>query len=78
MENLIDRIVIDPEVCHGKPTVRGLRYPVEMILELLASGMSHEEILEDYEDLQAEDILAVLQYGTKLSKVKSIMDFNAA
>jgi len=78
MENLIDRIVIDPEICHGKPTVRGLRYSVEMILELLASGMSHEEILEDYEDLQAEDILAVLQYGTKLSKVKSIMDFNAA
>jgi len=78
MENLIDRIVIDPEICHGKPTVRGLRYPVEMILELLASGMSHEEILEDYEDLQAEDILAVLQYGTKLSRVKSIMDFNAA
>ena len=77
MENLIDRIVIDPEVCHGKPTVRGLRYPVEMILELLASGMSHEEILEDYEDLQAEDILAVLQYATKLSKVKSIMDFDA-
>jgi uncharacterized protein (DUF433 family) len=76
MENLIDRIVIDPEVCHGKPTVRGLRYPVEMILELLASGMSHEEILEDYEDLQAEDILAVLQYATKLSKVKSIMDFS--
>jgi uncharacterized protein (DUF433 family) len=78
MENLIDRIVIDPEVCHGKPTVRGLRYPVEMILELLASGMTNEEILEDYEDLQIEDILAVLQYATKLSKVKSIVDFDAA
>ena len=54
------RITIDPAICHGKPTVRGLRYPVETILELLSAGMTHEEILADYPDLEREDILAVL------------------
>lgn len=60
--NLSDRITIDPDICHGKPTIRGLRYPVEMILELLSSGMTLEEILADYEDLEREDILAALAY----------------
>ena len=78
MENLLHRITIDTEICHGKPTIRGLRYPVEMILELLGSGMSHDEILEDYEDLEYEDILAVLQYASKLSQVKSIYKVEAA
>jgi len=78
MESLLQRITIDTEICHGKPTIRGLRYPVEMILELLGSGMSHEEILEDYKDLENDDILAVLQYASKLSQVKSIYKVNAA
>ncbi|RLA69311.1 MAG: hypothetical protein DRG09_06080 [Epsilonproteobacteria bacterium] len=78
MENLLKRITIDAEICHGKPTVRGLRYPVEMILELLGSGMSHNEILEDYDDLENDDILAVLQYASKLSQVKSIYKVDAA
>jgi uncharacterized protein (DUF433 family) len=56
--NLADRITTDPEVCHGKPCIRGLRYPVEMILEFLSSGMTHEQILADYEDLEEEDILS--------------------
>ena len=60
--NLHSRITIDPEICHGKPTIRGLRYPVETILELLSAGMTTEEILADYEDLEREDILAVLHY----------------
>jgi uncharacterized protein (DUF433 family) len=72
MSLLSDRITIDPAICHGKPTVRGLRYPVEMILELLSSGMTHDEILADYPDLEAEDILAVLGYATRLSRVKRI------
>ena len=55
-----ERITVDPQICHGKPTIRGLRYPVEMILELLSAGMSTDEILVDYEDLEREDILAVL------------------
>jgi len=78
MKNLLKRISIDTEVCHGKPTIRGLRYPVEMILELLGAGMSHSEILEDYEDLEHQDILAVLQYACKLTQVKSIYKVNVA
>jgi uncharacterized protein (DUF433 family) len=70
--NLLDRITIDPEICHGKPTIRGLRYPVETILELLSAGMTIEEILDDYEDLEREDILAVLNYAARLSQVKRI------
>jgi uncharacterized protein (DUF433 family) len=58
--NLAGRITIDPEICHAKPTIRELRYPVETILELLSSGMTNEEILADYEDLESDDILAVL------------------
>jgi uncharacterized protein (DUF433 family) len=70
--NLTERITIDTEICHGKPTIRGLRYPVEMILELLSSGMTHEEILADYEDLERQDILAALSYATRLSRIKRI------
>jgi len=62
--DLTERITTDPEICHGKPTIRELRYPVEMILELLSSGMTVEEILADYEDLEHEDILAALHYTT--------------
>ncbi|GHB34150.1 DUF433 domain-containing protein [Mongoliitalea lutea] len=62
MEELLDRITIDPEICHGKPTIRGLRYPVEHILELMAAGMSIQELLEDYPDLEKEDFLACLQF----------------
>ena len=72
MIELAKRITINPEICHGKPTIRGLRYPVENILELLSSGMTSEEILEDYEDLEREDIMAVLAYATRLSRVKRI------
>ena len=61
--DLIDRITIDPNICHGKPTIRGLRYPVETILELLSSGMTVEQVLADYEDLERDDILAALAYA---------------
>ena len=70
--NLTERITIDPDICHGKPTIRGLRYPVEMILELLSSGMTLDEILGDYEDLEREDILAALAFATRLSQIKRI------
>ncbi len=69
MNDLLKRITINPEICHGKPTVRGLRYPVEMILDLMSSGMLVDEILEDYEDLEREDIMAVLRYAN-YNKVK--------
>lgn len=60
------RITIDPEICHGKPCIRGLRNPVETILELLSADMEHEEVLADYEDLEANDLLAVLDFAARL------------
>ncbi|WP_375339754.1 DUF433 domain-containing protein [Okeania hirsuta] len=60
-KNILERITINPNICHGKPCLLGLRYPVEFILELLSSGMTIEEILEDYDDLERDDILAALQ-----------------
>jgi len=74
MNNLVlERITINHDICHGKPCIRGLRYPVEMILELLSSGMSIDDILKDYDDLEYEDILAVLTFATQLTQVKSIL-----
>jgi uncharacterized protein (DUF433 family) len=70
MDDVLRRITVNPEIAFGKPTIRGLRYSVEWLLELLSSGMSHEEILADYEDLEIEDIFAVLAYATKLAQVK--------
>ena len=67
MTLLLERITIDPQICHGKPVVRGLRYPVETVLEWLSAGMTIEEILADYEDLEREDILAVLAAMTNLN-----------
>ncbi len=77
MGSLLDRITIDPTICHGKPVIRGMRYPVENMLELLSSGMSIAEILADYEDLEHEDMLAVLEYATRLSQVKRIEVLNS-
>lgn len=59
----LERITSDPEVCHGRPVVRGLRYPVQMLLELMASGMTVDEIVADYEDLERDDLLAALEFG---------------
>ena len=63
MNALLARITIDPAICHGKPCVRGLRYPVETLLELLSSGMTIDEILADYEDLEPDDLRAVLAFA---------------
>jgi uncharacterized protein (DUF433 family) len=67
-EELLKRITVDPAICHGKPIIRGLRYPVENMLELLASGMTQEEILADYSDLESDDLLACLVYAMYLAK----------
>jgi len=74
---MTSRITIDPQICHGKPCIRGLRYPVTMIQELLASGMTTQEILSDYPDLEQEDISACLQYAARLSDVKSTSQVSA-
>jgi uncharacterized protein (DUF433 family) len=72
-----DRITLDPSICHGKPCIRGLRYPVENLLELLAGGMTTEQILADYADLEREDVLAALSYAARLAHVKRMERFAA-
>lgn len=66
------RITIDPSVCHGKPCIRGLRYPVENVLEWLAAGMDTTDILADYSDLERDDILAVLDFAARLAHTNRI------
>ena len=68
MDALLSRITIDPAICHGKPCVRGLRYPVETLLELLSSGMTIDDVLADYEDLERDDLLAVLRFAARLAQ----------
>ena len=77
MDPLLSRITMDPAICHGKPCIRGLRYPVETLLELLSSGMTTDDILADYEDLEREDVLAALAFATRLSQVKHMQPVNA-
>jgi uncharacterized protein (DUF433 family) len=72
VDSLISRITIDAAVCRGKPCVRGLRYPVETLLELLSSGMTFDEILADYEDLERDDLRAVLAYAARLAQARRI------
>ena len=72
MDALLSRITIDPAVCHGKPCVRGLRYPVETLLELLSSGMTADEVLADYEDLEPDDLRAALAYAARLARARRI------
>lgn len=71
-KDLLARITVDPNVCHGKPCIRGMRYPVEFLLELLSGSMTPEQILADYPDLEAEDLRAALAYAARLSRVKRV------
>jgi uncharacterized protein (DUF433 family) len=71
MNTLLNGITTDPEICHGKPCIRGLRYPVETVLEWLASGMSTPDILADYPDLSEADIYAALAYASALARTRS-------
>lgn len=59
----LDRITVNPAICHGTPTIRSMRLRVQDILELLASGMNFDDILTDYDELEHDDILAVLEYS---------------
>lgn len=59
----LDRITVDPLICHGAPTIRGMRLRVQDVLELLASGITYDEILADYDELERDDILAVLEFA---------------
>jgi uncharacterized protein (DUF433 family) len=72
MENLLKRITMNPDICHGKPTIRNMRYPVSMILDLLSAGMTTEEIIADYPALETKDIQACLLYASRLSETKTL------
>jgi uncharacterized protein (DUF433 family) len=72
--NLLSRITINPEVCHGKPCIRGMRWPVEVIIDMLSSGMLAEEILGDHPELEKDDILASLQYAKLTLSGHSLQD----
>lgn len=74
----LERITSDPAVCHGQPTVRGLRYPVETLLELLSAGMTVEEVLADYPDLERDDILAALEFGALAAGRRRVVLLGAA
>ena len=72
-KELLTRITINPEICHGKPVVRSMRWPVEVVLDLLSSGMTKEEIVVDHPELELEDIQACLQYAKLSVSGKSIL-----
>ena len=72
MDPSYPRITIDPKICYGQPCVRGLRYPVEFLLDLLGSGMTFDEILGDYPDLERDDLRAVLAFAARLARSKRL------
>ncbi len=78
MENLLARITINPSVSSGRPSIRNMRFTVAQLLELLAAGMTHEEILADFPYLEEEDIKACLVYASSMVNTKSITPLNAA
>jgi len=74
MQDYLSRITIDPAICHGKPCIRGMRWPVEAILDMLGADMSIEDILRDHPELEREDILASLQYAKLLASGRTITE----
>ncbi|MCL4207159.1 MAG: DUF433 domain-containing protein [Pirellulaceae bacterium] len=71
-EQLLKRISIDPQVCGGNPCIRGHRIWVSLILDFLASGMSHEEILDNFPGIEPDDIRACLAYGAEMSRERFV------
>jgi uncharacterized protein (DUF433 family) len=71
-EQLLKRISINPNVCFGKPCIRGYRIWVSLILDLLANGATFEEILEDYPFLERDDILACIAYGSEMTRERYV------
>lgn len=74
MDNYLSRITVDPEICHGKPCIRGMRWPVEVILDMLSAEMSISDILNDHPELERQDILASLQYAKLLASGKALKE----
>ncbi len=69
---LLERISVDPNVCFGKPCIRGTRIWVSLILDFLASGMSIPEVLAEYPQLTEEDVRAAIAYGAEMSRVRYV------
>ncbi len=72
-KNLLDRIEINPKICHGKPIIKGTRIMVSLILENLAEGLTFEDIIKNYPSLTIEDIRAAILYASKLSNEEIII-----
>jgi uncharacterized protein (DUF433 family) len=71
-EELLERISINPDICFGKPCIRGHRIWVSLILDFLASGASVEDILRDYPQLEELDIMACIAYGAEMSRERFV------
>ena len=71
-DELLQRISVNPEICFGKPCIRGHRIWVSLILDLLASGLSYEDVLAEYPQLSREDILACVAYGAEMSRERFV------
>ena len=76
MNNLLERITIDTDICHGKACIRHMRWPVEVIIDLIASGMLFDEIVADHPELEKDDILAALAYAKVTLSGKSLLEVN--
>ncbi len=68
---MLDRIKIDPNVCEGKPTIRGLRFTVDFLLKLLGDGYTADDIVREYPELEKEDIYQAAKYGAWLASERS-------
>ena len=72
MNEILSRIAVDPQVCFGKPCIRGTRIWVSLLLDFLASGATIEEILENYPQLKREDVLGAIAYGAEMSRERYV------
>ena len=77
-DSLLSRITSSTDICHGKPCIRGLRYPVEFLLDLLSGDSTQADILADYPDLEPDDIKAVHAYAARLARIKRFEPLPAA
>ena len=73
MKDLFNRITIDKNICNGKPSIRGMRFTVSQMLELVASGMTSDEILSDYPYIEADDIFACLSYASCVMNNRNLL-----
>ena len=72
MSNLIERVISDPTVCHGKACIRGTRVMVSVVLDNLAAGLSVVDIVKEYPSLKAEDVQAAIAYGAELARERIV------